>query len=85
MAAAVIVSCRYHWSCGLDIAAARAADNSVLDGTYTGRYQTVTLAHKAALYPEENSRLARAGSLLRMALLGRHPLNTDACSTHTTG
>lgn len=84
MAAGVIISCRYHCSSGLDVAAARAAGNSVLEGAYTGRYQTVTLAHKAALYPEENSRLARAGSLLRAALLGRHPLNTDACSTHTT-
>jgi hypothetical protein len=85
MAAAVTISCRYDWSYGPDGAAARAAGNSVLNGTYTGRYQTVTLAHKTALYPEENPRLARAGSLLRAALLGRHCLHTDACSTHTTG
>jgi hypothetical protein len=85
MAAADTISCRYDWSCGPDVAAARAAGNSLLDGTYTDQYRTVTLANKTALYPEENPRLARAGSLLRAALLGRHRLHIDACSTHTTG
>jgi hypothetical protein len=85
MAAADTISCRHGWSCGPDVAAARKTGNGALNGTYTGRYQTVTLTYKTALYPEENPRLARAGSLLRAALLGRHHLNTDACSTHTTG